>query len=46
LAEKGVDIDLDKLKGDNIEPLIDALTHTSIDLESDDGHSRVKVGCE
>jgi hypothetical protein len=46
LAEKGVDIDLDKLKGDNIEPLIDALTHTSIDVESDDGHSRVKVGCE
>jgi hypothetical protein len=46
LAEKGVDIDLDKLKGDNIEALIEALTHTSIDVESDDGHSRVKVGCE
>ena len=46
LAEKGVDIDLDKLKGDNIESLIDTLTHTSIDMESDDGRSRVKVGCE
>jgi hypothetical protein len=46
LADKGVDIDLDKLKGDNIESLIDTLTHTSIDMESDDGRSRVKVGCE
>jgi hypothetical protein len=46
LAEKGVDIDLDKLKGDNIESLIDTLTHTTIDMESDDGRSRVKVGCE
>jgi hypothetical protein len=46
LAEKGMDVDLDKLKGDNIEALIDTLTQTSIDIESDDGRSRVKVGCE
>jgi hypothetical protein len=46
LADKGVDIDFDKLKGDSIETLIDTLTHTSIDVESDDGRSRVKVGCE
>jgi len=46
LAEKGVDIDLDKLKADHLEAFIDTLTHTTIDLESDDGHSRVKVGCE
>jgi hypothetical protein len=46
LAEKGMDIDLDKLKGDNIESFIDTLTHTSIDMESDDGRTRMKVGCE
>ncbi len=46
LAEKGMDVDLDKLKAEGLESLIDTLTHTSIDVESDDGRSRVKVGCE
>jgi hypothetical protein len=46
LAEKGVDVDLGKLKAEGLEAFIDTLTHTSIDVESDDGRSRVKVGCE
>ena len=46
LAEKGMEVDLDKLKAESLEALIDTLTHTSIDLESDDGRSRVRVGCE
>lgn len=46
LAEKGMDVDLDKLKAEGLESLIETLTHASIDVESDDGRSRVKVGCE
>jgi hypothetical protein len=46
LAEKGIDVDLDKLKAEGLEAFIDSLTHTTIDVESDDGRSRVKVGCE
>ncbi len=46
LAEKGVDVDLDKLKAESLETLIESLMHTSIDMESDDGRSRLKVSCE
>ena len=46
LAEKGVDVDLGKLKAESLETLIESLMHTSIDVESDDGRSRIKVGCE
>jgi hypothetical protein len=46
LAEKGVDFDVDKLKGDQLETLIEGLTQTSIDLDADDGKSRIKVSCE
>jgi len=46
LAEKGMDVDLDKLKAESLEALIDTLMHTSIDMESDDGRSRLKVSCE
>ena len=46
LAEKGVDVDLDKLKAEGLEAFIDTLMHTSIDMESDDGRSRLKVSCE
>ncbi len=46
LAEKGVDFDVDKLKGGQLETLIEGLTQTSIDIDADDGKSRIKVSCE
>jgi hypothetical protein len=46
LAEKGVDVDLDKLKTDQLESLIEGLTQTSIDMDADDGRSRLRVSCE
>ena len=46
LAEKGMDVDIGKLKAESLEALIDTLMHTSIDMESDDGRSRLKVSCE
>jgi hypothetical protein len=46
LAEQGVDLDIDKLKGGEIETLIAALTQTSIDINAHDGRSRVKISCE
>ncbi|MGH7022678.1 MAG: SHOCT-like domain-containing protein [Caulobacteraceae bacterium] len=46
LAEKGVNVDLDKLKADQVESLIKGLAQTSIDIDADDGKSRVKVSCE
>lgn len=46
LAEKGVDLDLDSLKSGQLETLIEGLAQTSIDLDADDGKSRIKVSCE
>ncbi|HEY2178573.1 MAG TPA: hypothetical protein VGH15_08320 [Caulobacteraceae bacterium] len=46
MARKGVDVDLDKLKGENIEAFIAALGDASIDIDADDGRARVKVSCE
>ncbi|HEY1879664.1 MAG TPA: hypothetical protein VGG68_07020 [Caulobacteraceae bacterium] len=46
LAQKGVDVDLDSLKSGQLESLIEGLAQTSIDIDADDGKSRVKVSCE
>jgi hypothetical protein len=46
LAEKGVDFDMDKLKSDQLETMIEGLSQTSIDIDADDGRSRVRVSCE
>jgi len=46
MAEHGFDVDLDKLKSGEIETFITALTQTSIDINADDGRSRVKISCE
>lgn len=46
LAEKGVDIDMDKLKSDQLETMIEGLSQTSIDINAEDGKSRVRVSCE
>lgn len=46
LAEKGMDFDIYKLKADSLESFIDTLTEASIDIESHDGSSRLKVSCE
>lgn len=46
LAEKGVDFDMDKLKSDQLETMIEGLSQTSIDIDADDGKSRVRVSCE
>jgi hypothetical protein len=46
MAEKGMDFDLDKLKSDNLEAFIAALSEMAIDIDAHDGKARVKVSCE
>ena len=46
LAENGVDIDLDRLKGGQLDALIEGLTRNAIDIDADDGRARVRVSCE
>ncbi len=46
LARKGVDFDLNQMKGEGIEAFIETLRQTSIDIDADDGRARVKVFCE
>jgi hypothetical protein len=46
LHEKGVGFDLNQLRPDNVDAFIAALSETSIDIDADDGRSRVRVSCE
>jgi hypothetical protein len=46
LARKGVDFDVNQLKGDSLDAFIETLRETSIDIDADDGRARVKVSCE
>ena len=44
LSVKGVDLDLSRLKGDDIDAFLHQLTDLSIDI--DDGEDKVRVFCE
>ena len=44
LQEQGIDIDISKLKPENLEELIEQLQDFSVDV--DDEHARVRVFCE
>jgi hypothetical protein len=45
-SKKGVGFDFSQLRPDNIDAFIATLTETSIDIDADDGRSRVRVSCE
>lgn len=44
LREKGFDFDLKNVKSEDLDPLIEALTEMSIDIDSEDG--KVRIFCE
>ncbi len=44
LREKGFDLDLKNVKSEDLDPLIEALTEMSIDIDSEDG--KVRIFCE
>ena len=46
LADKGVDFDVDRFKVDNLDAFIAALGQSAIDIDADDGKSRVRISCE
>jgi hypothetical protein len=46
LARKGVDFDVNQLKGDSVDEFIETLRETSIDIDASDGRARVRVFCE
>jgi hypothetical protein len=46
MRQKGVAFDFSQLRGDNIDAFIAALADTSIDIDADDGRSRVRLSCE
>ena len=46
LGKKGVDFDLNQLKGDGVDEFIETLRAASIDIDADDGRARVRVFCE
>jgi len=43
LSEKGIDLDLQKLKSDDLDVLIQALSESSINVDSD--HEKVRIFC-
>jgi len=45
LGKMGDDLDLDKLKPDQLETLIATLSQTAIEIDAGDGKSRLKVSC-
>jgi hypothetical protein len=44
MAEQGIDFDINQLKPENLEGLIDQLSDFAVDVESDD--AKVRVFCE
>jgi hypothetical protein len=45
LREQGIDIDVSKIKADDLEDLVQHLTELSVDVESNNGE-KVRVFCE
>jgi hypothetical protein len=46
LREKGVDFDLNQIKPENLDELIEQLQDMVIDIDHDNGRAKVKVFCE
>jgi len=46
LHDHAIGFDLSQLRPDNVDAFIAALSETSIDIDADDGRSRVRVSCE
>jgi hypothetical protein len=46
LREKGVDFDLNQIKPENLDELIEQLQDVVIDIDHDKGRAKVKVFCE
>jgi len=46
LREKGVDFDLNQIKPENLDELIEQLQDMVIDIDHDKGRAKVKVFCE
>ncbi|MGD0864483.1 MAG: hypothetical protein ABSA49_02890 [Rhizomicrobium sp.] len=46
LREKGVDFDLNQIKPENLDELIEQLQDTVIDIDHDRGRAKVKIFCE
>jgi hypothetical protein len=46
MQHKGVGFDFNQLRPDNLDDFIAALSQSSIDIDVDDGRSRVRISCE
>ncbi len=46
LSESGINLDLDRLKPEHIDELIEALSETVVDIDAPEASARVKVYCE
>ncbi len=46
LREKGLDFDLNQIKPENLDELIEQLQDMVVDIDHDNGRARVKVFCE
>jgi hypothetical protein len=46
LREKGVDFDLNQIKPENLDELIEQLQDMVVDIDHDNGRAQVKVFCE
>jgi hypothetical protein len=46
LREKGVDFDLNQIKPENLDELIEQLQDMVVDIDHDNGRAKVKVFCE
>jgi hypothetical protein len=46
LAEKGIGFDLNQIKAENVEELIEAFGDLMVDIDADGGRSKVKIFCE
>ena len=46
LSENGIDFDLSRMKPENVDELIEALSGTTVDIGAGDEGARVKVFCE
>jgi len=43
LQQKGIPLDLTQIKPDNLEELIEHLSDLTVDVDSNEGHEKVKV---
>lgn len=46
LREKGISLDLNQIKAENVDELIAAFSDLTVDVDADGGRAKVKVFCE